>query len=82
MAKLTKRQLNELTSILRDLKKVKSFILSAETKVCRDTRLTNPDNYSNSNGKTVVPIDKEIGSELVHLSGSIVNLDMFVSDHS
>ena len=81
MAKLSKKQVRELEEMISNLKKVKEYIGRDDVKICRSTSLSSSDTFKNENGESLSVVDKQSGSEIVHLLSSIQDLEQFCSDN-
>lgn len=82
MAKLTKQQQRELTTILENLKRAHAFVQSPRIVVCtKKERATTTQDFTRADGQVVYPIDKVIGSDLTGLQSGCELLESFLAIH-
>lgn len=79
MAKMSKKQLNHIASIIDDLQRVKKFLYRDDIAIC-DTRMPNALSFYNKDGVGITPLTKNIGSDMVLIHRAIERLvDLFDS---
>jgi hypothetical protein len=82
MAKLTKRQKNDIQQIIKHLQRGQSLIDSDSISVCRkkEQETTSLDFVRKSDGSVLYEIDKEIGSNLTGFPEAARLLHIFLNE--
>ena len=83
MAKLTKAFRSELRSVLADCERARDYLLSDRTAVClvRPIATTTEDYTRAKDGRVLVEVAKEYGSDLCRLDAAIGRLSSFLVHH-
>lgn len=75
----TKKDIKIITEAILSLKKAKAFILREDVHFCLEASCKNNETYINREGKQLISLIKEYGSELCYLYKAIDSLELLIN---
>lgn len=79
--KISQKQRRQLLAALARAKRGHEFLMSNQVLVCRKRdKATTTLDFTNSQGHSCTPIDKEIGSDLALLHSGLIEIERMILD--